>query len=745
MGVIDMFSRRIAVGVRFPEGSMSVRPMLPLLLCLQLTACAALTNPAATTAPAASSPPPAVATAAQTVPGAEPVQDVTEELAEAINREGRVIQLGRFSEAPPPIQPPANNVVELNYEQEDLRVVLEQLGNALNLNMVIDPTIDSRVSLRTAPGNPLRYEDIWPLMRLLARNGGVTIELAGNVYQFLRNASNVPAEILLPGQLGDATQATVLQVTPLTYISAESAEALLRPLLQPEGTVIRLGPANLLGINGTPAQLTRVNALLAVVDDDPFLNQGIQLYPLQNSQALAVAEELGNILKLIEGELGSYQVLGLERINAVLVVAPANRGFEEVSRWIRILDSQSQEQEEQLFVYRVKNLTATTLAETLTQVFGEPDEEETQQPADTQQQGQSNQPQPFITRLTPDGPVAVTGGPFAAAVTAAAAPTDAGEAPATGAVSANLSVTIVADEDTNTLLVRATPREYRQLLTTLGTMDVVPAQVLINAIIGQVTLTDSTEFGIDWTRVSSNAASGPARLSSNFLPGGLLNPATGLPAQGSGLILTRTFMDGTAVVDATLNAIAQDNEVTLLARPTILATNNQEGEIKVGQRVPVNMGVTTVGNGVTTANIAYQDVGITLTITPKINDDGFVNLSIFQELSSIQEASGGVENNPTFTSQEITTTVVVSDQSTITLGGLIQDDALDNNTGIPFLQRIPGLGSLFSYQQLRSERRELFIILRPQIIRGDGSDNAQLQDFRASFTNVSTLLREAGL
>src|SRR5690606_6460056 len=93
-----------------------------------------------------------------------------------INREGRVIDLGRFSETPPPVTPPANDVVELNYEQEDLRVVIEQLGAALGINMLIDPAIDNRVSLRTAPGNPLQYDDLWPLLRLLARNAGVSIE-----------------------------------------------------------------------------------------------------------------------------------------------------------------------------------------------------------------------------------------------------------------------------------------------------------------------------------------------------------------------------------------------------------------------------------------------------------------------------------------------------------------------------------------------------------------------------------------
>lgn len=665
----------------------------------------------------------------------EAAADTRAENIADINRDGRVIQLGRFVEDAPVVQPPANDVVELNYEQEDLRVVFEQLGAVLNLNMILDPTINTRVSLRTSANNPLRYADIWPLMRLLARNAGVSIEQAGNVYRFTVNASAIPAEIVLPDTLGDATSSEVLQVTPLTYISIEAAEAIINPLLQPGGSVTRLGPANLLGIYASPQQLERINALLDVLDDDPFLNQGIQLYPLVNSQATAVAEELKGILTLIEGEQSSYQVLGLERINAVLVIAPAARGFDEVTRWVRVLDGESQEQGEQLFVYRVKNLTATTLAETLINVFGDEEDAEAEAAAQNAAQG------PLLTRIAQDEQQNTLVGPFGGfSVTTGAAANE------ESVVSANLSVTIVADEDTNSLLVLASPREYRQLLTTISELDTVPLQVLINAVIGQVTLTDGTAFGIDWTRVSANAASGPARLTGRFLPTGLIAPVSGLANQGSGLVLTRTFMDGSAVIDATLQAIAQDNEVRLLARPTLLAANNQEGAIKVGQQVPVNNGVTTVGNGVTSENISYKDVGIELTITPRINADGFVNLAIVQKLSSIQEAgAGGVAGNPTFTNQEITTTVVVSDQSTITLGGLIQDDSSDQNSGVPYLQKIPVLGGLFSYQQIKSERRELFIILRPQIIRGDGSDNAQLQEFRASFTNVSNLLREAGL
>ena len=701
------------------------RTALLVVLAGLLSSCASLQQ----RTPGASTPAPGVASQAErqqqaAIPSASQVQnaaadgDQEEEEDPGINRTGRIIQLGRFVEDRPTVEVPEGTTVELNYEQEDLRRVFEQLGDELQINMVIDPAIDYRVSLRSSPDNPLQYEDLWPLMRMLAANAGVTIEQAGNVYRFMRNPSNIPAEIVLPGWLGEATSAEVLQVTPLTYISVESALALLNPLLQPEGRIIRLGQANLIGISGTPQQLQRVNALLQIVDDDPFQNQGIQLYELLNSQAADVATELTNVLALIEGDLPSYQVMGLERINAVLVLAPAGRGFEEVTRWIRILDAESQEQVEQLFFYKVKNLNAATLAETLTRVFA---------------QDEDAGPEVATEEDVEDVTAAEEGETPAAAAIENGAATD--------IVSANISVTIVADADTNSLLVRGTPREYRQLLTTINNLDTPPPQVLINAVIGQVTLTDGNEFGVDWIRVSQNANTG--FVSSRLLPGGLLTES-GTPALGSGLIMSRTFNDGTSIIDATLRAIAQDNEVRLLARPTILATNNQEGEIKVGQAVPIDQGTTVSGNGVTTSNVAYRDVGIVLTITPHINDDGFINLEIFQSLSSLEEGSG-VAGNPVFSNQEITTTAVVADQSTITLGGLIQEDDSDQNTGIPGLQRIPVLGALFSYQQLRTVRRELFVILRPQIINGDERDSAYMRELRESFDNVSILLEEAGL
>ena len=133
----------------------------------------------------------------------------------------------------------------------------------------------------------------------------------------------------------------VLQVTPLTYVSSDAVIQAIEPLLQPEGSISQLGNRDLLTITASNYVLQRVNQLLMLIDADPFLDQGIHLYQLSNGNATEVAEELAEIILLIEGPSPSYQVKGIERINSILVTAPAARGFEEISRWVHILDADS--------------------------------------------------------------------------------------------------------------------------------------------------------------------------------------------------------------------------------------------------------------------------------------------------------------------------------------------------------------------------------------------------------------------
>ena len=609
----------------------------------------------------------------------------------------------------------SEDVVEFNYEQADLRIVLEQLAEVLSISLVIDPSIDDKVSVRTSPSQPLTQADIWPLIGLLTRDAGVVVEQVGNFYNVRKATNSLPRSIISPEDLGDSSSSEVMQITPLTFVSIESAIGVIEPLLDSGGSIRRLLSPNMLAISGSEELLTRVNALLSIIDSDPFLNQGLFLRRLDNASAVEVATELNEILQLVEGGSPTYQVKGIERINAILVTAPASRGFQEINRWVQILDAASQEQVEQLFYYPVKNLSAVELGETLSDIF------EAENGRDSLSSPEGLGERAFIDRSSDQDQEGIA--------TSRRGTTGVENA----AAAANLKVSIVADEATNSLLIKSTVRDYRQLLTTINQLDAVPLQVMINAVIAQITLTDSNRFGVDWTRVASNSAVQPisTETSTGYVPSSL-----------GGLMFSKSFIDGAAQVDATLQAISVNNEVELLARPSLTVINNQEGEIQIGSQVPVQQGQSLGTAGVSTTNIQYRDTGIVLSITPQINSDGIVNLAIRQELSSVESGAEGVNNNPIFNNQEINTTVVVRDGENVVLGGLIQTDVESLNTGVPVLNRVPLVGNLFSYRQQATQRRELFIVLRPEIVNLNSQSSGRYSDILQRFELASRLLEE---
>lgn len=725
--------RRLPDMRRLVSTSLAPALLAPALM-LPLAACSSLERgDSQTAAPVAatSGPTRSTGTLSQSpVLGGEDLE--RQRLIDEINHDGRQPSARSAREtSPSPVTAPANDTVTLNYEQAELREVLAELADALDLSIVIDPTIAEQISLRTAENRPLAFADIWPLMRLLARQHGVALEQSGNIWYARRSESLLPSEITIAEGLVGSTAAAPMQIRPLVHVSAPAAIQLLEPLLEPEGRVIRIANSNTLAITASRSQLARVNELLNLIDDDPFRNQGIQLYPLNHASAEDVAEELRNILTLIEGETPAYQVQGLDRINALLVTAPATRGFTEVSRWIRILDAERQDQTEQLFQYRVKNLQALELAATLMNVFSNEEQPTTPTPDGFGRGPRMTTPGTESTiTLDESGDPVVTTQP-----TTPEPDTQTGTSSTLGsAISANLRVSIVADEATNSLLIRANPRDYRQLLATINQLDVAPLQVMINAAIAQIVLTDDTAFGVDWSRVLETAT-GLTRISTSFLPSGE-DGASGL----GGLLFNRAFLDGSARVEATLEAIAVNNDIRLLARPSLMVINNQEGLIHIGSQVPVRLGET-VGIGNSTTNIQYRDIGIGLQLIPRINEDGVINLTIRQELSAVAEGSG-IDSNPIFENQEIETTVVVRNGENVVLGGLIQNDRDQLNTGVPYLNQVPVLGRLFSFQRDNNERRELFIVIRPEIVNINTQVQANYQEMLSRFELVGELMAE---
>ncbi|WP_353571706.1 secretin N-terminal domain-containing protein [Candidatus Albibeggiatoa sp. nov. BB20] len=644
-----------------------------------------------------------------------------------INQIGSLPTIKTSTEKPPKFSLKAGQPLKFNFEQVPLRDVVQIIADTMGISIVVDTTIGAeKITMRTADGKDLRKQDLWPLLQLLLSESGITMEKRGGVYYLKKigAGSGLPGTIglKLSGK-GDSSQ--VLQITPLRYITAESASAAITPMIQPQGRILNLANLNIIGIITTPTVLDRVNRLIKIIDADPFVHRGIRLFRLQNSKASEIKAELDQILQAVMGSAPAYQVIALERINAILIVAPPKGGFREVEMWLNVLDEQSDESIEQIFIYRVKNLEAKELAATLSDVFEQDDKKD-----------EEVKKKDELDSTLPNGQL-----PLQVSDNKAALEKERGETKdrSSIAVSAELTVNIVADEKTNSLLIRATPRDYQQLLETIRMLDRVPKEVMVNVVIAQVTLTETTKFGIDWTAlinrfgVDSNGGATQSNVRTNF--------GVDSTSDAGGLILNYFSGDITAL----LNLVDSDGSVSLLSRPSILVRNNEEASINVGTNEPVITRTNTstsssITTGYTSNEVQYRDTGIILKVTPRINDDGIINMKVSQEVSQI-DTSRANQQYPAFSQRKIETNVVIRDATAIVIGGLIQDDGKYGNSGLPFLRKTK-LRPLFSSTSDENTRTELVLIIVPQIVNPELNNDPILKQFQSQMNLVDSLFLE---
>lgn len=622
--------------------------------------------------------------------------------------------------------------IKLDFEQTSLRDFIGVIGDALKLNMVIDPSIGDKITLRTAKDKLLRKQDLWPLLQLLLTEASVTVEKKGNVYHFIKTGPSLPGIISVsPDALTGSDASEVLQISPLRYISVDTAIMVLSPLLQPaKGRILSLPNVNVIGIITSPQRLERVNKLLAIIDADPFQHHGMRLFRLTNSKATEIQPELEKIFQALSGRTPpAYVSIPLDRINSLLVIAPPGGSFDDVATWVDILDGRSEESGEQIFIYRVKNLEAGKLAGTLSSVFKTAEQRKEDEKLKRQQQ-QEKERNPNLPGepIPPQPPVLPPG-----------ARTPGGAL----AVSAELKVNIVADESTNTLLIRANPRDYRQLLETIYALDQIPKEVMINVVIAEVTLTESTKFGIDWQVLFGKARGADGKQRSY----------TGIDFNVPGKTTADSPLAGFVIdqiagrMSAVLNLVASTNDLSILSRPSLLVRNNEEASMNVGSNEPFLGAInnSTLNNQQISQDVQYKDTGITLKVTPRINDDGVINMKIEQELSQIGPTRT-TQNLQSFIQRKVTTSVVVRDGSAIIIGGLIQTNRKNDQQGIPVLRDLPVVGNtLFSSTDKEDTRTELVLIMVPTVVSPELDNSQLMQDFRQRIKMVSDLLNEQDL
>jgi general secretion pathway protein D len=433
---------------------------------------------------------------------------------------------------------------------------------------------------------------------------------------------------------------------------------------------VRSAPGGVL-LNFQDADFGYVVATLAQAAGINFASSDLPQRPVSLRTTQAVSSE--QIVELIRSLAQAYGV-----------------AITETSGFMRLQGVQqvAGEDPRQLYIYKLSHSRAPVLANTLQALFsggvgGSParaaQTQTLSQALRAQQQQQGGPPQP--------PQIVFTGG--------------------TGAVTVGLPVVIVPDEVTNALLVRATPGDWQIMQRAIQSLDLRPLQVVIEVVIAEVRHSRDLNLGTSLSATDTRAR--PGESTTGTLPG----------ATGDTDFSLRLVRRGRIDVEATLSALAASGQVRILSRPVVQAQNNQEARISVGEQRPFVQ----ISRSLPTTEpfrdevIQYRDVATTLTILPTINDDGYVNLAVTQEVShATSEVQFGA---PIISTREATTQILALDGQTVVIGGLIDRQTERSRAGVPFLKDIPILGLLFGTTRENTGHSELFLFLTPHIVYTD--------------------------
>ncbi len=277
---------------------------------------------------------------------------------------------------------------------------------------------------------------------------------------------------------------------------------------------------------------------------------------------------------------------------------------------------------------------------------------------------------------------------------------------------------IIPDETTNSIVILGTPDDYAVMLTALEQIDIVPRQVMIEAIVAEVTLTDNMRFGLQW--LIQNDAKLQVKPFNKDIN---LNGSLGFNSPIDGAVLTYQAFDLAKQAKVTIQALADANKAKILSSPHVLVSDNHEATIQVGDQIPISTSTTTtpiggtVATNTTTSTIQYKDTGTILKVKPQVNDSGLVALEVSQEVSKANIVNILGTQQYQITKREISTNLVAQDGQTIVLGGLIDETASKGRSGVPFLSKIPILGYLFGNTIDDRTRTELIVLLTPHVMR----------------------------
>ncbi|OGV60308.1 MAG: hypothetical protein A2X45_06425 [Lentisphaerae bacterium GWF2_50_93] len=625
--------------------------------------------------------------------------------------------------------------VMFNSDVVPIGAFLQQFSNSLKFNYLVDPQVTGNVTIFMS-STKITKKEAWVLLEQVLWLCGAYCSPEGNVLHILP-FSKMPQERKL--LIGHDPQVNV-EVILLSIKNAASKDMLekIKPFITPGATVTDISHQNAILLVETPANVEKIQALVRLLDQKNKNNWPQTVIQCINVSSARVKNELAAILPVlgfpvstdnIQAEPGSITLISLDRLQVVVATAANEEALGELKKWAAILDRTDVGEQEQVFIYKVVNSRADQLLSAISVIFPV---ESTVLSAPSGGGGDASTSTSTSTSGTgsKSSSASSPSGSGASKFSAASGSGNkAGSATATSSSSAkgqddkgpasvfDVPVKVFADGVHNRMVIRTTPRTYAMLRAVLERLDTVAAQVLLQVLVSEVTLTDDTAYGLEFSQKKSD---GNTESLFGTSWASLARGTTGKPSDGFKYLLTDKGNPDEKF--AYIKAIAGKGRVKVLSSPQILVASHSEAKISVGDRVPIITNQITDTSSVTTTStvlnsaVEYVDTGIILIITPHVTEGGLITMELDQTVSDAIKTTSSTIDSPTISERILQTTLSIRDGGTVIVGGIIKERDEENNQSVPFVSEINLLSKLFGNTTSTSVRTEMVVLITGRII-----------------------------
>jgi len=571
--------------------------------------------------------------------------------------------------------------VTIDFDGVDIVVFIKFISELTGKNFVIDSAVRGNVTV-ISPTRITPQEAYMVFESVLDVHGYAAVP-AGNIIKIIPAAQTrgQNVETRLRESAVSPSDKVVTRIVPLAYANADEIKKILDPLVSKGSIIVSYPPAGMLVVTDLLSNIQRLLKIIEAVDVQGMGEQ-ITVVPLTYGSAAPMAKSISGLFQDTSRKTKRdatpepiIKVIADERTNSLIVLA-SEADTAKIRELIKLLDREPVRGEGDVRVYYLQNAKAEDMAKVLMAIPVAPAGKE-------QEKGKT----PILSK----------------------------------------EVQIVADKSTNSLVITAGKDDWQVLEEVIRKLDITRRMVYIEALLMEVSVAKDFELGVEWRGAEKTGSIDGRQIvtfgASTSQPSAFPGVNTGtqsvtLPLGFSLGVLGEGISIGGFLfpnIGAVVRAYQKDSDVHILSTPQIMTTDNEDAEIQVGKNVPYLTRQDTSQSGIDYSHYEYKDVGVTLQITPQINQDRFVRLKIMQEVSQVikEESSVGL---PTTLKRMAKTTVIVKDGHTIVIGGLIDDTMNSGVYRVPCLGGIPGLGNFFRTESSNTGKTNLFVFLTPHII-----------------------------